>query len=268
MIGCHDLSVDIAGTPILRRVSLGVADGRWLSIVGPNGAGKTTLLRALAGLQRHRGAVRIDGERIDELRPAARARRVAYVPQHPTIPPGVGVYDYVLLGRTPHLRPLAAERALDHEVAERTLAELDLEPFAGRLLSSLSGGERQRVVLARALAQEAPVLLLDEPITGLDIGHQQDVLDRLDTLRSVGRRCIIATLHDLTLAGAYADELALLVGGEVIAHGPPAETLTEERLVVFGRARVRLLAEEGAPVVVPLPPRRSPRPGAGAEEIS
>ncbi|MCU1489906.1 MAG: transporter ATP-binding protein [Acidimicrobiaceae bacterium] len=251
-ISADKLRVEIQGRTLLEDVSLSVGPGRWLSIVGPNGAGKTTLLRALACLVRHEGRVRVGETALEGLRAAERARLVAYVPQHPVVPSGVTVRAYVLLGRTCHLSPLGAERAVDFEVTERVLEELDLVSYGGRLLSSLSGGERQRAVLARALAQEAPVLLLDEPTTGLDIGYQQEVLDRIEKLRRDARWSVLSTMHDLTLAGSYADELALLVGGRVVASGSPLETLTEENLALFTRARVRLLIENGIPVVVPL----------------
>lgn len=255
-------SVGIAGAGVgvradratlLDGVDLAVGPGRWCSVVGANGAGKTTLLKALACLVAHTGSVRVGDVALEMLRPAARARLVALVPQHPVMPPGATVLDYVLLGRTAHLGPLAAEGPADLAVAEDVLGRLDLDGLRARQVTSLSGGERQRVVLARALAQQAPVLLLDEPTSGLDIGHQQDVLDLLSDLRRTTGLTVVATMHDLTLAGAYADDLALLAAGRLVASGPVATTLTEENLGRITSARIRLLEEDGRTIVVALP---------------
>ncbi len=254
-LACSGLGVRIGANALLEDVSLSVSPGSWLSVAGPNGAGKTTLLRALAGLVAHRGTVTVRGTPVGALAPAARARLVALVPQHPVAPPGMTVLRYVLLGRTAHLRPLRSETVHDLEVTARVLDELDLAPFAGRMLTSLSGGERQRAVIGRALAQEAPVLLLDEPTTGLDLGYQQDVLDLLAHLQARRALTICSTMHDLTLAGAYADTMALLAGGRLVALGPPEETLTTENLALITRARVRLVREGSTTVVVPLPRR-------------
>lgn len=252
-LSCAGLGVSVEGVVLLEDVSLDLGPGRWLSVVGPNGAGKTTLLRALACLAVHQGSVRVGGRALEPLRHAERARLVALVPQHPVVPPGMRVLDYVLLGRTAHLGPLAGEGPADVAAAERAVDQLDLAPYRARLVSSLSGGERQRVVLARALAQASPVLLLDEPTSGLDIGHQQAVLELLARLRAERGLTVVSTMHDLTLAGAYADELALLAGGRLVANGPVATTLTEENLRRITGARVRLLVEGGTTIVVPLP---------------
>jgi iron complex transport system ATP-binding protein len=238
---------------LLDQVDLAVGPARWCSIVGANGAGKTTLLKALSCLVAHTGTVRVGEIALETLRPAGRARRVALVPQHPVIPPGTTVLDYVLLGRTAHLGPLIAEGPRDLAVAEEVIARLDLQAFRTRLVASLSGGERQRVVLARALAQQAPVLLLDEPTSGLDIGHQQEVLDLLADLQRTAGLTVVATMHDLTLAGAYADDLAFLANGRLVASGPVATTLTEDNLRKITSARIRLLEEDGRTIVVALP---------------
>ena len=137
------------------------------------------------------------------------------------------VAEYVLLGRTPHLGPLAKEGARDRDAAARALARLDLLPFADRRLGTLSGGEKQRVVVARALAQEARIVLLDEPTAALDIGHQQQALDLLDGLRAESGLTLVAAMHDLTLAAQYADRMVLLDAGRVVAEGRPHEVLTE-----------------------------------------
>ncbi|HUZ20356.1 MAG TPA: ABC transporter ATP-binding protein [Acidimicrobiales bacterium] len=251
---CRGIGVRVGERALVEDVSFTVPVGGWLTVVGPNGAGKTSLLRAVAGLAAHQGSASVGDAALETLHPAARARLVAFVPQHPVVPPGLRVFDYVLLGRTAHLRPLGAEGAHDLAVARRVLAALGLDGYAERLLSSLSGGERQRAVIGRALAQESPVLLLDEPTSGLDIAYQQDVLDLVNRLRREERLSVLSTMHDLTLAGAYADQLALLAEGRVVAIGPPSETLTEANLARITRARIRLLREGDTTVVVHLPP--------------
>jgi iron complex transport system ATP-binding protein len=162
------------------------------------------------------------------------------------------VIDYVLLGRTPYISPLGRESARDLAVVDGVLSRLELTAFTGRFLTTLSGGERQRVFLARALAQEAPLLLLDEPTSALDIGHQQDVLDLVDDLRRDRNLTVLATMHDLSVAGEYADRLVLMAGGRVVAAGPPAEVLTEELLTTQYRARVKVLKGVHGPIVVPV----------------
>jgi len=248
----RDLAVELGGAPILRGVSVDVPAGTWLTVVGPNGAGKSTLLRALAGLVPAAGVVELGGVPTTGLRRREWARRVAFVPQDPIVPPGMSVAGYVLLGRTPHLGPLGREGARDLAVVGRTLEQLDLTDFAERPLQTLSGGERQRAMVARALAQEAPVLLLDEPTTALDVGHQQEVLELVDRLRREHELTVVSTMHDLTLAGQYADRLLLLDHGEAVVTGSAGEVLTQENLARFYGARVRVLTDGGALVVVPV----------------
>jgi len=252
MISTRDVVVELDGARILDGVSVEVADGEWLSIVGPNGAGKSTLLRAMAGLLTASGTVELSGRPIGSMSRRERARCVALVPQVPVIPPGMGVTDYVLLGRTPHMGPLGRESRADLTAVTEALEELDLLGFAERPLDTLSGGERQRVLIARALAQASPVLLLDEPTTALDVGHQQDVLELIDRLRHANRLTVVTTMHDLTLAGQYADRLVLLDEGRVVVAGGADEVLTEENLGKFYGARVRVIREGGALVVVPV----------------
>src|SRR5262249_4947295 len=157
------------GNPIVRGVSLSVAAGEWVTVIGPNGAGKSTLLRAIAGVVRWHGGIDLFDRPAASLGRRERARLVAMVPQDPVGPPGMAVVDYVLLGRTPYVPPLGRESGADLATVDAVLERLDLGGFAGRRLESLSGGERQRVFLARALAQGAKLLLLDEPTTALDI---------------------------------------------------------------------------------------------------
>jgi iron complex transport system ATP-binding protein len=260
-LAVRGVAVEVDGARLLDGIDLEVGAGRWVSVVGPNGAGKTTLLRAAVGLVPCRaGRIELGGRDVGRLRARARARAVALVPQVPVIPPGVSVLDYALLGRTPHCSFLGSETARDVALARDVLARLGVVDLAGRSLESLSGGERQRVVLSRALLQDAPVLLLDEPTSALDIGHQQDVLELVESLRVERALAVLSTMHDLTLAGSYADELVLLNAGRVVERGPAGAVLTEEHLRAHFGASVRVLPGSDGPVVVP---ERAARRGAG-----
>ncbi|MFT5223413.1 MAG: iron complex transport system ATP-binding protein [Glaciecola sp.] len=238
---------------VLDAVDLQVKAGEWVALIGPNGAGKTTLLRAITGQVKHEGSAHVLGQPVASLDARALAKRVALVPQNPVVPPGMPVADYVLLGRTPHLGPFAIEGPQDVQIVADLLDRLDLHGFGARHLDTLSGGELQRAVLARALAQQAPVLLLDEPTSALDIGHQQQVLELVDQLRREDGLTVLSAMHDLNLAGQHADRLLLLSAGRVVVDGPPAEVLTAEHLAEHYGARVRILHDEcGGVVIVPL----------------
>jgi iron complex transport system ATP-binding protein len=252
VVGTHELVVEIDGRRLLDSVSFTVEAGEWVFVLGPNGAGKTTLVRTIAGLLAPAGGtVEIMGRPLHALRARDRARLVALVPQAPLIPIGITAFDYVLLGRTPHFGLLATEGREDFEAARHALATLQLESLAERTVASLSGGERQRVVVARALAQEAPVLLLDEPTTSLDIGHQQDVLELVDELRRDRDVTVVTTMHDLTLAGQYGDRLMLLRDGRVVEDGPADIVMTPENLSRYYDARVSVIDGPDGLVVVP-----------------
>lgn len=251
VVEIHGLQVVLGGASILHDINLAVATGEWVTIIGPNGAGKSTLLRAIGGLLTAHGSVRLDGRPSERLGRRDRARMVAMVAQSPVVPPGMAVFDYVLLGRTPYVPVLGRESATDVTAAHEVLARLNLLHLAGRELSTLSGGEQQRVFLARALAQQASLLLLDEPTSALDIGHQQEVLELVDQLRVEDGLTVLATMHDLSVAGQYADRLALLADGRLVAVGTPGEVLTEELLTRYYRARIRVIQGEHGPLVVP-----------------
>jgi iron complex transport system ATP-binding protein len=256
-VSLRDISVRFGRTRVLDGVSLEIEEGEWVALIGPNGAGKTTLLRSIAGLVRCGGSVTLGGRPLGELSRRERAQRVAVVPQLPSTPGWLTVSEYVLLGRTPHLGLLAGEGASDFAAAEQALRRLDLLDLADRCLGTLSGGELQRVVVARALAQDARVVLLDEPIASLDIGHQQQMLELLDELRRESSLTLVAAVHDLTLAAQYADRVVLLVGGAVVADGSAEEVLTEEALAEHYEARVRIVRVDDALAVVPLRAGRS-----------
>lgn len=246
------LDVALGGRPVLKGVSLEVGAGSWTAVIGPNGAGKSTLLRAVLGLVPSRGEITVEGVDLGTLKPRQRARLVAYAPQNPNLPVGMTVFDYTLLGRSPYIPHLGRESARDRAITAEVLDRLDLTAFAGRPLDHLSGGERQRVVLARALAQQTRVLLLDEPTTALDIGHQQQVMELIDRLRLSDGLTVVTTIHDLTLAGQYADRLVLVSGGRVAAAGEPARVLTRPAVEKHFDARVRVTPGAGGRPVLSL----------------
>jgi cobalamin transport system ATP-binding protein len=248
VIELEDVSVDLDGRRVVDAVSLAAGDGEWLTLLGANGAGKSTLLRAVAGLVPAHGAIRVGGDEIGTLRRRELARRVAVVPQSPAVPRAMTVAEYVLLGRSPFVSYAGSESRHDIEVARAALRRLDLTDFAERDLFSLSGGERQRAILARALAQEARVLLLDEPTTALDAGRQQQVLELVDELRVEQGLTVLSAMHDLTLAGQYAGRVVLLAHGRVVAQGQASEVLTVETIAEHYGAVVRIL--DGAVVPV------------------
>ena len=245
------VTVTIEGRTIVDQCDLTVGRGDWVTIVGPNGAGKTTLLHALTGLRSAQGRIELHGTPLHELSPRQRARTVALVPQTPRLPAAMTVAHYVLLGRTAHLGPLGRETRHDLDLVDQALTHLDLDGFAERPLDTLSGGERQRVVLARGLAQEATILLLDEPTTALDIAHQQDILELVDDLRRRLGLTVVSTMHDLTLAAQYADHLVLLAAGRIAVSGPAVQVLTGPQLEHHYGARVDVIRHRGNLVVVP-----------------
>jgi iron complex transport system ATP-binding protein len=246
------LTVRLGGALIVDGIDLTVAEGEWVTVIGPNGAGKSTALRAAAGLLPFDGEIELHGTPIGRLPRRERAKTLAMVAQSPVVPPGMHVYDYVLLGRTPYIKPLGRESASDLTAVDGVLHELDLEGFATRRLDTLSGGERQRAFLARALAQGARILLLDEPTSALDIGHQQEVLELVDRLRAERGLTVLATMHDLSTAGEYADRMVLLAEGRVMAAGTPREVLTADLLAAHYRVKVRVIEGERGPLVIPV----------------
>ena len=246
------LTVRLGGKVIVDAIDLEVESGAWVTIIGPNGAGKSTALRAIGGLLPFTGRVELAGTPVEKLQRRARARTIATVAQSPVVPAGMRVLDYVLLGRTPYIPTLGRESASDLAAVAEVLNALDLQEMSDRRLDTLSGGERQRVFLARALAQGARILLLDEPTSALDIGHQQEVLELVDRLRAERGLTVLATMHDLSTAGEYADVMVLLAKGRIRAAGPPREVLTEELLATHYRVRVKVIEGERGPLVVPV----------------
>ena len=256
LLAAEDLRFEYGPHTVLDGVAVAIEPGEMLGLIGPNGAGKSTLVRLLAGIVRPAGGVvRLDGRPLSVWTRAERARRVALVPQDPRVEFPYTVLEVVLMGRSPHLPALALPGRRDLEVARAALARLEVADLEARRMDELSGGERQRVFLARALAQEPAVLLLDEPTTHLDLRHQTQLHDVARALCRQAGVAVLSVLHDLNLAAAYCDRLVLLAGGRVVREGPPAEVLeagTLER--VFGaRVWVGRHAMTHAPVVLPVP---------------
>jgi len=242
--------VQYNGTRAINGVTYKVAPGEWLGVIGANGAGKTTLLRAVARLVTFDGRVSIDGRDMRPLSLRRFAQLVAYVPQKPELPVQMRAIDYVALGRMPHLGYFGAEGLHDRERCAQLLERLGLADKAERSLGAMSGGELQRLVLARALAQEAPVLVLDEPTSALDLGRRVEALELVDELRVERQLTVISALHDLTLAAQFADQLLLLSQGSVVAMGTAEEVLVEESLDHFFGARVQILRDDDGQIVV------------------
>jgi iron complex transport system ATP-binding protein len=256
MLRVEDIRVSLDGAEVVKGVGLELDEGEWLGLIGPNGAGKTTVLRAVAGLVPYAGSIRIAGDEASGLRRRELARRVAVVPQIPVIPPDTSVLEYVVLGRTPHLGYSGSPGVRDVTAARSALARLDAAHLVDRRLGSLSGGERQRAVLARAVAQDARLLLLDEPTSALDVGAQQQVLELVASLRVDRGLTVLSAMHDLTHAGQYADRLVLMDGGREVAEGTPKEVLTEQLVARHYGAEVRVIVDaETGIAVVPLRPR-------------
>jgi iron complex transport system ATP-binding protein len=245
MIVWEQVSVAYTGRTVLGPVTVEVGDGEWVGLIGPNGAGKSTMLKAALGLVEHSGTVRLSNGR---RRPGL---DIAWMPQRPTMPEKMGVWDYVMLGRSPHIGYLGSEGEADRHAVAESVERLDLTDLARRPLETLSGGEAQRALLARALAQEAPVLLLDEPTANLDVGHAVEVMEVIDGLRRSGGLTVVTAIHDLTLAGRYCSRLVFLGDGAVVADGSARDVLTEDRLRPHYGESVRVIEDQEGPLVVP-----------------
>jgi iron complex transport system ATP-binding protein len=254
MLEIKSLSVAYNLHPALRDITLTVHPGEILVVAGPNGAGKSTLIRAVSGVQPSQsGKIFIDGNDLNRLSIAQRARYMAVVPQARDIPPAFSVYQTVLLGRTPYLGWMGQASPRDHACVKRALLQADGLELAERRVGELSGGEQQRVLLARALAQETPVLLLDEPTTHLDLKNQSRLLNLIQELVREQGLAVLMVLHDLNLAGLYSDRIALLIEGHLEAMGTPEEVLTEDKLAKVYGIPVHVIPhpDYGSPLVLP-----------------
>jgi iron complex transport system ATP-binding protein len=239
---------------VLDGIDLRVDRGELVAIVGPNGCGKTTLLTVISGLRRiERGEVAIDGQPIGAIRRDVLARRVSVVAQGAALPERFSAFEVAMMGRTPHLRLLQSESLRDLHIVQDAMERADCWDLRERPVDELSGGERQRVVIARALAQEPDLLLLDEPTSHLDIAHQAETFRLVIELCREQRIAAVAVVHDLTLAATFADRVAIMSDGRIVADGPPGDVVRAETIErVYGlRVRVMQHPVTGRPVVVP-----------------
>ena len=252
-IDIKNLTVKAGAKTLINDVTLSVEAGTWLTIIGPNGAGKTSLVETVAGIRKiDAGSIAITGQDIGGLSERERARLVALVPQNPFVPSGMSVRDYVALGRTAYHGMKRAPSAGDRAIVDSVIERLSLQEFAKRNVATLSGGERQRMVLARTLAQSTMVVVLDEPITGLDLRHQMDLLELLKKEVADCGLTVLATLHDLTLAGQFADRLVLLDKSQVVLDGPARDVIRNAELANRSGMQLRVVDVDGADVVVPV----------------
>ncbi|MFD7627694.1 heme ABC transporter ATP-binding protein [Streptomyces sp. NPDC059851] len=252
--GAADLHVSLGGRAVLAGIDLAARAGEVLALVGPNGAGKSTLLAALAAdLPAASGVVRIDGRPADAWTAAELALRRAVLPQAAESSFPFTVAEVVAMGRAPWSGTDRFDAGADEEAVARAMAATEVSGFAARPFTALSGGERARVALARVLAQQAPLLLLDEPTAALDLRHQELVL-RICRERAAAGDAVVAVLHDLGLAAAYADRIAVLEGGRIAADGAPAEVLRADLLSRVYRQPVEVLPHprSGIPLVLPV----------------
>lgn len=229
MLKIESLSVNYGSRRVLHDISLNVQSGEVLALIGPNGAGKSTLIRAVSGvIPAQSGRIRTNGDNFALLSPMQRAKYLAVVPQAVSLPPAFTVWETVLMGRTPYLGFLGQASSSDEEIVRRSLERVRAFELAERRVGELSGGEAQRVLLARALCQSTPILLLDEPTAHLDLQYQVSLLELVSDLAHQDNLAVLIALHDLNLAARYADHVALMVAGRIQAIGSPREVLTPE----------------------------------------
>jgi iron complex transport system ATP-binding protein len=258
MLETRNVSFSAGRAELLKDVSLGAASGEVLAVAGPNGAGKSTLLRVLAGeISPSHGEVLIDGKPLKSYSAGELALKRAVLPQQTVLTFGFSALEVVLMGRNPHLKDGWPNQD-DQRIAQRAMEVTETVPFAARKFPSLSGGEQSRVTLARVLAQEAPLLLLDEPTSSLDVRHQEQVMVTARHLAASGA-CVLVILHDLNLAAAYADRIALMHRATLAACGVPSEVLKPELLKEVFECEFDVLPiETNRPYVLP---RRTAVPG-------
>ena len=244
-----DISANLSNTPVLHNIGLQFATGRWTSIVGPNGAGKSTLLKALAGVLPHDGRVELFGEDMSQIPPRERAKKLAWLGQNEASADDLTVFDVTMLGRLPHQAWLAAPSQVDHAAVEQALRSTQAWEWRGRALGRLSGGERQRVLLARALAVQADVLLMDEPLANLDPPHQSDWLALVRQLVAEGKT-VVSVLHETTMA-LQADDMLIMAAGRVTHFGTCADATTHSALEQVFEHRISVISLDGLRVALP-----------------
>lgn len=263
MLKIENLNAGYPHKTILHEINLEVPRGSVVALIGPNGSGKTTLVRALSGvLPVVNGQITLDGKNLNTLGAQERARQVAVVPQVRTLPPAFTVQEVVALGRTPYLNWIGQTSDQDHRIVRQAMQQVDLVELADRNIAELSGGEQQRVLLARALAQQTSVLLLDEPTSHLDLQYQVSFLEKVRQLAhpspeeiaaGIEKRAVLVAIHDLNLLNRYADRVALLEHGHLLMVGTPTEVLQPHILSPVYHLPLATLrdAENGSLIVYP-----------------
>jgi iron complex transport system ATP-binding protein len=262
MLTMDNVSVTMGGKPILKNINLSIEEGSILGVIGPNGAGKTTLLRAVSGtIPLVNGRIEFRGKDLTHLTVLERARLIAVVPQARRLPGAFTCLETVMMGRTPHLNWLGHFDERDRKLAQEAMRQTGTLDMASRLIGELSGGEQQRVLLARSLAQTAPILLLDEPTTHLDLQYQLNLLGLVrELVRNGGldgrdpSLTVLMTLHDLNLVGHYADQVAVMVHGQIESNGAPQDVLTTDTLSSAFNVPLRSIPVDGmekTPFIIP-----------------
>ncbi len=254
MLKIEHLNVSYNSCHVLHDVSLDVHSGEIDALIGPNGAGKSTLVRAVSGvIPVESGHIRTNGDNFAVLPSMRRAKYLAVVPQAVSLPPAFTVWETVLMGRTPYLGFLGQFSSFDEEIARRSLERVHALELADRRAGELSGGEAQRVLLARALCQSTPILLLDEPTAHLDLQYQVSLLDLVRELAHRDKLAVLIALHDLNLAARYADRVALMVAGQIRAIGTPQQVITSELISQAYSWPVQVVKHPflDAPLVIP-----------------
>ena len=249
------LHVALSGAKVLHDVHASITRGRWVSIVGPNGAGKSTLLAAMAGLLPVQGRVELGGEDLQAMPAARRAQQLAWMGQGESVGDDLTALDLTLLGRLPHQSWFSGLDTADQALAEQALRDMHAWQWRDRYVGTLSGGERQRVLLARALAVQAPVLLLDEPLANLDPPHQADWLDVMRSLVTAGST-VVSVLHEISMA-LQADELLVMQQGRVVHQGACTDALSHRALEAVFDDRIKVRTVDGQLVALPRSTRRS-----------
>jgi len=232
---------------IFNDLSVSFPQGGFCSILGPNGSGKTTLLKCIVGLlQPSGGTIMLEGKPMSEYKMMDLARKIAYVPQYQDIVFDISVFDYVMLGRNPYQTPWEMQRAEDKEIVEAMLQKCNVWHYRDTLIQSLSGGERQRVMIARAMAQQTGIMLLDEPLSNIDVTHKFEIMDILQQLNEERNVTVLIILHDLPIAKAYSKQVLLLKEGKMLHFGDKNAVLTEENIrSCFDLTERYAVSEEG-----------------------
>jgi len=254
LIEGENIRFALNGNRIIDGIDLEIQSGELFGLIGPNGSGKTTLLRLLSGNYPLKfGQIKIGGEDISGFSAQQRARLISVVPQHPEAPPGFTVWETIISGRTPHLGRFGLETRKDRTIATDVLEQISLQNMAERTLETLSGGELQRVFLGRALCQQTPIMLLDEPTSNLDIGFKTEVLNIVSRIRAQSKITVLVAMHDLSIVGHYCDRIVLLNQGVVISTGLPNKVLCSSELSKIFNTETLVIPHpsDGSPVVLP-----------------